>query len=141
MQIWSESSHGVYPNRDVVSRFWNGSSSDVSEVQIDDPSDQEEALSLIGLVPWILVRCSDWTMVPLENLVAASRGTSTRIAAAIDKEVELNGAAFALGAEGVQMGTRFLASEECHVSDDYKKRIIKSSHKARPQLQLYHQRQ
>ena len=97
MQIWSESSHGVYPNRDVVSRFWNGSSSDVSEVQIDDPSDQEEALSLIGLVPWILVRCSDWTMVPLENLVAASRGTSTRIAAAIDKEVELNGAAFALG--------------------------------------------
>ena len=97
MQIWSESSHDAYPNRDVVSRFWNGSSSDVSEVQIDDPSDQEEALSLIGLVPWILVRCSDWTMVPLENLVAASRGTSTRIAAAIDKEVELNGAAFALG--------------------------------------------
>ena len=36
-------------------------------------------------------------MVPLENLVAASRGTSTRIAAAIDEEVELNGAAFALG--------------------------------------------
>jgi|TARA_B100001113_G_scaffold175396_1_gene143703 3-dehydroquinate synthase II len=97
MQIWSESSDEAYPDRDVVSRFWNGSSSDVSEVQIDDPSDQEEALSLIGLVPWILVRCSDWTMVPLENLVAASRGTSTRIAAAIDEEVELNGAAFALG--------------------------------------------
>ena len=96
MQIWSESIHEA-PHRDVVSRFWNGSSSDVSEVQIDDPSDQEEALSLIGLVPWILVRCSDWTMVPLENLVAASRGTSTRIAAAIDEEVELNGAAFALG--------------------------------------------
>jgi 3-dehydroquinate synthase II len=36
-------------------------------------------------------------MVPLENLVAASRGTSTRIAAAIDEEVELNGAAFAMG--------------------------------------------
>ena len=29
--------------------------------------------------------------------MAASRGTSTRIAAAIDDEVELNGAAFALG--------------------------------------------
>jgi 3-dehydroquinate synthase II len=82
---------------DVVSRFWDGFSEDVSEVQIDHPSDQEEALSLIGLVPWLLVRCSDWTMVPLENLVAASRGTSTRIAAAIDEEVELNGAAFALG--------------------------------------------
>jgi len=97
MQIWSQSSDEEFPNRDVVSRFLDGFSEDVSEVQIDDPSDQEEALSLIGLVPWLLVRCSDWTMVPLENLVAASRGSSTRIAAAIDEEVELNGAAFALG--------------------------------------------
>jgi len=97
MQIWSQSSDEEFPNRDVVSRFWDGFSEDVSEVQIDDPSDQEEALSLIGLVPWLLVRCADWTMVPLENLVAASRGTSTRIAAAIDEEDELNGAAFALG--------------------------------------------
>ena len=97
MQIWSESRDEGNSNSDVVSRFWTGFSSDVSEVQIDEPSDQEEAMSLIGLVPWILVRCSDWTMVPLENLVAASRGTSTRIAAAIDEEVELNGAAFALG--------------------------------------------
>ena len=97
MQIWSQSSDEKLPNSDVVSRFWDGFSEDVSEVQIDDPSDQEEATSLIGLVPWLLVRCSDWTMVPLENLVAASRGTSTRIAAAIDEEAELNGAAFALG--------------------------------------------
>lgn len=97
MQIWSESSDEEFPNSDVVSRIWTGFSADVSEVQVDDPSDQEEAMSLIGLVPWILVRCSDWTMIPLENLVAASRGTSTRIAAAIDDEVELNGAAFALG--------------------------------------------
>jgi len=97
MQIWSDNEGEEYPNMDVVSRLWTGFSDDVSEVQIDDPSDQEEALSLIGLVPWILVRCSDWTMVPLENLVTASRGTSTRIAAAIDEEVELNGAAFAMG--------------------------------------------
>lgn len=97
MQIWSYNEGEEYPNMDVVSRLWTGFSDDVSEVQIDDPSDQEEALSLIGLVPWILVRCSDWTMVPLENLVTASRGTSTRIAAAIDEEVELNGAAFAMG--------------------------------------------
>ncbi|PDH25278.1 MAG: 3-dehydroquinate synthase II [Marine Group II euryarchaeote MED-G35] len=97
MQIWCQSSDEESSNRDVVSRFWDGFSEDVSEVQIDDPSDQEEALSLIGLVPWLLVRCSDWTMVPLENLVAASRGTSTRIAATIGEEVELNGAAFALG--------------------------------------------
>ena len=35
-------------------------------------------------------------------------------------------AAFALGATGIQMGTRFLASEECDVSDEYKRRILKA---------------
>ena len=36
-------------------------------------------------------------------------------------------AAFLLGAEGVQMGTRFLASKECIVSEDYKKKIVKAT--------------
>ena len=35
-------------------------------------------------------------------------------------------AAFALGAQGVQMGTRFLASSECCVSEEYKQRIVKA---------------
>lgn len=35
-------------------------------------------------------------------------------------------AAFALGAQGVQMGTRFLASKECSVSEEYKNRILKA---------------
>ena len=33
-------------------------------------------------------------------------------------------AAFALGAEGVQMGTRFLTVEECSVADAYKQRVL-----------------
>ena len=33
-------------------------------------------------------------------------------------------AAFALGAEGVQMGTRFLASEECRVAQAYKDKVL-----------------
>lgn len=33
-------------------------------------------------------------------------------------------AAFALGAEGVQLGTRFLASEECTVHDAYKAKVV-----------------
>ena len=37
-------------------------------------------------------------------------------------------AAFALGAEGIQMGTRFLASEECQIIEEYKKRIIKAKY-------------
>ena len=35
-------------------------------------------------------------------------------------------AAFMLGAEAVQMGTRFVATEECHVHENYKQRIIKA---------------
>ena len=36
-------------------------------------------------------------------------------------------AAFALGAEGVQMGTRFVATEESEVHPEYKRRIVKAS--------------
>ena len=100
LEIWIDSSSGRSHESDVVSRVWTGKSSDVSEVFIDNESGQSEAISLIGMVPWILVRCSNWTMVPLENLVAASRESGTKIAVSIDKEVELGGAAFALG-EGV----------------------------------------
>ena len=35
-------------------------------------------------------------------------------------------AAFALGAKAIQMGTRFLASEECEIIQSYKQRIIKA---------------
>lgn len=35
-------------------------------------------------------------------------------------------AAFALGAEGVQMGTRFLTVDECTVSDAYKEKVLKA---------------
>lgn len=35
-------------------------------------------------------------------------------------------AALALGALGVQLGTRFLASVECNISDEYKQRIIRA---------------
>jgi len=35
-------------------------------------------------------------------------------------------AAFALGAEGVQIGTRFLAAKECNVHPNYKQKILKA---------------
>ena len=82
--------------QDQFDRLWTGSSSDVAVVQLDDFRGQEEAKSLIGMVEWILVRCSDWTMIPLENIIAAASGSGTKIAASISKEIELNGVAFAL---------------------------------------------
>lgn len=35
-------------------------------------------------------------------------------------------AAFALGASGIQVGTRFLVADECNVSDNYKEKVIKA---------------
>ncbi|PIU22552.1 MAG: enoyl-[acyl-carrier-protein] reductase FabK [Candidatus Diapherotrites archaeon CG08_land_8_20_14_0_20_30_16] len=36
-------------------------------------------------------------------------------------------AAFILGADGIQMGTRFLVSEECQIHQNYKEKIIKAN--------------
>jgi len=36
-------------------------------------------------------------------------------------------AAFLLGADGIQMGTRFLASKECQISENYKRKIIEAT--------------
>ncbi|MFQ6049545.1 MAG: NAD(P)H-dependent flavin oxidoreductase [Candidatus Paceibacterales bacterium] len=36
-------------------------------------------------------------------------------------------AAFSLGADGIQMGTRFLASKECIASQNYKKKVIEAT--------------
>ena len=79
-----------------VQRQWHGESKDVAEVEIDGFRGQEEAVSLIGMVDWLLLRCSDWTMIPLENIISASRGTGTRIAAAVSCTDDINGAGFAL---------------------------------------------
>jgi len=96
VELWLDASIAGQEVMNGASRIWKGRAHDVAEVALDDFRSQEEALSLIGMVPWVLVRCSDWTMIPLENLVAASRGSGTRIAAAIANETDLTGAAFAL---------------------------------------------
>ena len=66
-------------------------------------------LSLFSLLPQIV----DAVKIPViaAGGIADSRGMR---------------AAFALGAQGIQMGTRFLASEECRITEEYKKRIIKA---------------
>ena len=97
MQVWLDGTQQGDSESEKISRRWYGNSSDVSEILIEDRATQAEAMSMIGLVPWILIRCPDWSMVPLENLVASSRGTGTRIAIAVAKEIDLNGVSYALG--------------------------------------------
>ncbi|CAM9608410.1 unnamed protein product [Choristocarpus tenellus] len=53
---------------------------------ISDPKGQGRALSLVGSVDWIQVACSDWTMIPAENLVSAAGGTPTKIALQVIKK-------------------------------------------------------
>jgi 3-dehydroquinate synthase II len=95
LQLWVEATpeSSLFVQAD---RVWTGTADDVAVVQLDDYNGQEEAISLIGMIPWILIKCSDWTMIPLENIVAAASGSGTKIAVAISKEVDLRGAAFAL---------------------------------------------
>ena len=95
MELWLDSD-GDSSLTGRADRVWTGDSPDVAVVQLDDFRGQDEALSLVGMVDWILVRCSDWTMIPLENIVAGAAGSGTRIAAAISQTVDLRGAAFAL---------------------------------------------
>jgi 3-dehydroquinate synthase II len=65
-------------------------------ILIEDQDGQEAALEFVGLAQWLLLDCLDWTMIPLENLVAAAQGSGTKIAACIHEESQLQGATFAL---------------------------------------------
>jgi len=96
MEIWLDSNNEKALPEWPPIRVLGLENSDVAEINLDDFRAQEEALSLIGSVPWLLVRCSNWTIIPLENLIAVSRGSGTKIAAAINSNAEINGAAFAL---------------------------------------------
>ncbi len=77
-------------------RVWQGQSDDCIEVTIDTGGDQAAARQLMGMTEWLVIRCADWTMIPLENLVASAAGTGTRIVAALTDESDIRGAAFAL---------------------------------------------
>ena len=78
-------------------------------VHIDSAEAQTKARSLAGSVEWILLTFEDWSMIPIENVIAAAENTPTKIAAQILKPVEAQGAAFALDI-GVDA---LLCAEDC----------------------------
>ncbi|CAM9801897.1 unnamed protein product [Ectocarpus sp. 6 AP-2014] len=90
-----------------------------ASLEVTDPKSQSRALSLVGSVDWIQARasissllryccvtCSDWTMIPAENLVSAAGGTPTRIAVELSEPSQVQGAAFALqiGVDALLLG-------------------------------------
>ncbi len=65
-------------------------------VRISDSNSQSNAKQFVGSVSWIILEFDDWSMIPIENLVAASQDTPTKIAAKIRSPEEAQGAGFAL---------------------------------------------
>lgn len=65
-------------------------------VHIASEAHQQQALAHVGLVEWIVLSFEDWSMIPVENVVAAAQGSPTKIAAVVDTPQSIAGAAFAL---------------------------------------------
>ena len=66
---------------------------------------------------------STFTLIPQAK--AALKGMPL-IAAGGIYDGKTAAAAFLLGADGIQMGTRFLASKECQIHENYKKKVIEA---------------
>jgi 3-dehydroquinate synthase II len=52
---------------------------DVRFVDITSPKDQEYAMNLAGKCSVLILSSKDWTIIPLENLIAKFTGTGTRL--------------------------------------------------------------
>lgn len=65
-------------------------------ITVLDESTQQTARSLVGSVEWLVLEFENWSMIPIENLIAACEGTPTKIAAVITEVEQANGAGFAL---------------------------------------------
>ena len=76
--------------------LYKGHSKIGAHVHIDSEERQQYARSLAGTVEWIYLTFEDWSMIPIENIVAACDHTPTRIAAEIIEPLQAHGAGFAL---------------------------------------------
>ncbi len=95
MEIWSEQKPPVGFSF-TPDRILSDDSTGIVRKVITGNTDRDSIRSLMGMVEWVVVSCSDWTMIPLENLIADASGTGTRICAEINRIEEIQGAIFAL---------------------------------------------
>jgi 3-dehydroquinate synthase II len=56
-----------------------GPDGDCVYAELKDPSDQDAVLDLAGRCGTVILGTSDWTIIPLENMIARFRDTGTRI--------------------------------------------------------------
>lgn len=53
-------------------------------VELSTPEDQDRALALAGKVDGVVLDSRDWTVIPLENMIAKFRNTGTKVLACAD---------------------------------------------------------
>ena len=97
---------GIYVNDGIL--YQDGSMIG-GHVHIHSEETQAKARSLAGSVEWILLTFEDWSMIPIENILAATEATPTKVAAQINQPIQAQGAGFALDI-GVDA---LLCSDDC----------------------------
>ena len=82
-------------------------SDDYELIDIDTPGAQEKAMSLAGKKKAVIVTTSDWTVIPLENMIAKFRSAGTKVMAVASKkeEAELYLTTMEKGVDGVVIQT------------------------------------
>ena len=89
--------------------FENGQpvSDDVMFSSIDTPEAQDKVLSMVGKKRTVIVEIGDWTIIPLENMIAKFRSAGTRVMAVASKkeEAELYLTTMEKGVDGVVIQT------------------------------------
>lgn len=115
MEIWVDVRNGELPViAEGIDRLWVEKPVQENEFSVDEalilgPSSvlggyfvvaeetsQNRAKGAIGSAEWLLIECETWSMIPLENLIAARQGSATKIAAVITTPQQAQGAGFAL---------------------------------------------
>ena len=86
-------SEGYWRNEGVLMRGDNVAGATLT---VTSGESQTQGIQTIGLADWLLVDFTDWSMIPLENLIAHADGTPTKIAAVITDPMQAQGAGFAL---------------------------------------------
>jgi len=86
-------SEGYWRNEGVLMR---GDTVAGATLTVTSGESQAQGIETIGLADWLLVEFTDWSMIPLENLIAHADGTPTKIAAVITDPMQAQGAGFAL---------------------------------------------
>ena len=115
MEIWVDVRNGELPViAEGIDRLWVETPTHDNEFSVDealirgpssvlggyfviaDETSQNKSKAAIGSADWLLIECETWSMIPLENLIAARHGSATKIAAVITTPQQAQGAGFAL---------------------------------------------